>query len=156
MGCAVGGTGLDVQVVSATFSDYQALAMVMIGGATWGDGTMVFTDDAGDTRQVQVAFAGPSAGLVMDVHVAQKDFLFEGWDSAKLEIPEGGVAIDDVFGLYGGGGLALGLGYCDLAVSNDASVRLVIEGACGGMGFARSENWLTMTADGQVTDVEAS
>lgn len=152
--CSVDATGVDAVAVSAVLSDHQAVALVMLGGATWGDATMVVTDDAGVVREVPVAFAGPSGGLLMDVHVAQEDFLFDGSDTAELRIPEEGVPFDDLFGLYdgGGGSIALGLGYCDLQVDNDAGVRLVINGACGGMGIARSENWLTMSADGDVVE----
>jgi hypothetical protein len=155
LGCQVERTGINATAVQATLSDHQAIALIIIGGATWGDAILRVVDDADVVREVPVAFAGPSGGLVMDVHVTQEDMLFDGSDVAELQIPEGGVPLDDLFGLYdgGGGSIALGLGYCGMELDNDAAVRLVINGVCGGMGMARSENWLTMSVDGDVVDV---
>lgn len=156
-GCSVDGTGLDVIAVSASLSNHQKVALVILGGATWGDATMDFTDDTGVTRSVPVGFAGPSGGLLMDVHVSQDDLLFDSSETAELQIPDGGVPVDDLFGLYrgGSGSIALGLGYCDMQLGNEAAVRLVISGACAGMGMARAENWLTMSTDGDVTEPAA-
>lgn len=156
-GCRVETTGIDATIVDATLSDYEAISLVMLGGATWGEATMHVTDTAGIVREMPVSFAGPSGGLLMDVHVAQEDMLFEGSDEGLLQLPEGGVGIDDVFGTYdgGGGGIGLGLGYCGLELDNDAAVRLVINGVCGGMSMARTENWLTLTLDGEVTEIAA-
>ena len=80
--------------------------------------------------------------------------MFAGSDAASLRLPEGGVAVDDLFGLYDGssGSIALGLGYCDLQLDNQAAVSLVINGACAGFGLVRSENWLTFSTDGEVTE----
>jgi hypothetical protein len=152
--CQVVGTGLDVQVVSATLTDHKAITLVIVGGATWGDAIMSFTDTAGVTREVPVAFAGPAGGLVMDVHIAREDLLFDNSTTAELQIPEGGVPVDDLFGLYdgSGGGAALGLGICGHNLDNDAGVRLVLSGACAGLALARSENWITMSTDGDVID----
>lgn len=153
-GCRPALTGIDAVVVEATLSNHEAIALVILGGATWGEANLSFTDADGLVREVPVAFAGPSAGLAMDVHVTQEDLLFTGSDSAALRLPEGGVPVDDLFGLYdgSGGSIALGLGYCDLQLDNPAGVSLVINGACGGFGMVRSENWLTFSADGEVTE----
>ena len=155
IGCRSDGPGVNAIAVQASLSDYEAIALVMLGGATWGEAIMRVVDDADVVREMPIAFAGPSAGMLMDVHVSQEDLLFEGSDSGALQIPEGGVPIDDLFGLYdgGGGSIGLGLGYCDLQLDNDAAVRLVINGACGGMSIARTENWLTVSVDGDVTEV---
>ena len=42
------------------------------------------------------------------------------------------------------------VGVCGLSIDNPASVRLVIEGPCGGMSIAHEENWLTLSVDGDV------
>jgi hypothetical protein len=155
VGCRVEGTGINTTAVQATLSDYEAISLVMLGGATWGEATLHVTDNAGVVREMAVSFAGPSGGLLMDVHVAQEDLLFEGSDEGLLQIPEGGVPMDDIFGTYdgGGGGIGLGLGYCGLELDNNAAVRLVINGVCGGMSMARTENWLTLSVDGEVTEI---
>lgn len=154
--CRAEETGIDAVVIDAKLEEAEAITLVMLGGATWGEAIMTFTDTAGVVRQVPVAFGGPAGGLVMDVHVSQEDFLFDGSTTASLQIPEGGVAVDELFGLYdgGGGGIALGLGFCDLQIDNDAGVRLVITGACGGLALARSENWLTLSSDGEIVELE--
>jgi hypothetical protein len=158
MGCYVETTGINATAVQATLSDYETIALVILGGATWGEATMRVVDDANVVRDVPVSFAGPSGGILMDVHVTKEDLLWDGSDAGFLEIPEGGVAMDALFGLYdgGGGSIGLGLGYCDMQLDNDSAVRLVINGACGGMSMARSENWLTMSVDGDVTEVAAA
>lgn len=155
VGCRVETTGVNATAVQATLTDYEAIALVMLGGATWGEAILRVVDDADVVREMPISFAGPSGGMLMDVHVSQQDLLWEGSDDGLLQIPEGGVAMDDLFGLYdgGGGSIGLGLGYCDMQLDNDAAVRLVITGACGGMSMARSENWLTVSVDGDVTEV---
>jgi hypothetical protein len=153
-GCGAGPLDLDATVKSASLSDAESLAVVILGGATWGEALLTFTDEDDVVRDVPIAFAGPSVGLLMDVHVMQSDFLFDGSTKTELQLPDDPVTANDLFGLYdgGGGGLALGLGVCGLAIDNRASVRLVIEGPCGGVSIAHEENWLTLGVDGDVVE----
>lgn len=154
VGCRVGGTGLDVIVTEASFAEFEETAMVIVGGAKWGDGVLEFVDDAGGIRSVPIEFGGPSFGMLMDVHLAREDLLFENSMIVELQIPEGGVPADDLFGVYdgGGGGIALGLGYCQHELDNQAAVRFVMSGICGGMSMAAQENWLTLDVTGDVTE----
>lgn len=153
-GCRVGGTGLDVIVTQASFAEFEEIAVVMIGGATWGEGVLNFVDDTETVRSVPIEFGGPSIGMLMDVHVAREDLLFENSMNVELQIPDGGVPADEMFGLYdgGGGGIALGLGYCQHELDNQAAVRFVLSGICGGMSMAAQENWLTLDVTGDVTE----
>lgn len=153
-GCRVGSTGLDVIVTEASFAEFEEIGLVIIGGATWGEGVINFVDEADVVRSVPVEFGGPSVGMLMDVHVAREDLLFENSATVELQIPEGGVPADDLFGVYdgGGGGLALGLGYCQHELDNQAAVRFVLSGICGGMNMAAHESWVTFDVAGDVTE----
>ncbi len=142
VGCAADiGHLEEVEVKRASIVGTHLSDVVILGGATWGTGTLEVEGMAGEQLSVPVTLRGGAVGAVFDFTRSEPDL--------QLELPDEPITADQLLGSYRGSGeeITIIAGVDVRHLHNEHGVG--IDQAClaWGLGIMFAYEWLKVRVD---------